>query len=133
MDEFSDPEELDDSPIRILLANLQGLFAQLVLRAIEDQPNMVLAGQVEGQMEILVAARAGVDVVILGAPQLKPIPGICSHLLNEFPHLKIMVLATHKDGAMGYWLGVRRCRIKMVSAATLLDGVKKLSTLSVTV
>jgi hypothetical protein len=126
-------EAPEGSTIRILLANLPGVFAQLVIQAIEAQPDMIIMGQVEGEIDMLRAVKGGTDILVLGAPTLTPVPGICSHLLNEYPHLKIMLLGTQEEGAVGYWLGVKRCRIKTVSADSLLDGIQTLFTATPTI
>lgn len=116
----------DPVPIRILAANLSDVLTDLIVEMIEQQPQMRIVGQVQGQLEVLVAAQMGVDVVILGAPKVKPAPGITSHLLNEFPYIKILVLSTTEDGAMGYWLGMHRCRIDRSTMETLLNGIEEL-------
>ena len=95
---------------------------------------MVLAGQVEGQMEILVAARAGVDVIILGAPQLKPIPGICSHLLNETPTLKVLTISLHHHNhGTGYWLNIQRYQAGPLQTGNLPYHIRYLFQLAPTV
>jgi DNA-binding NarL/FixJ family response regulator len=116
----------DPNMIRILVANLPEPLTQLVSELVESQAHMQIVGCVEGHLEVLVAASTGVDLVIMGALTLNPPPGIASHLLNEFPHLKIVVMSTTDDTAIGYWLGVHRKRINRSTADTLLDGIEAL-------
>jgi len=119
-------QDFSEGLIRILVANLSGILSEFVIQLINEQPDMSLVGQIDGNLEALMAARSGVDVVIVGASALYPPPGICSHLLNEVPNLKILVLSTSEAGATGYWLGVRRRRLKPVSATSLLKGIRDL-------
>jgi hypothetical protein len=81
---------------------------------------------VQGQVEILLTSREGVDVLILGAEKAYPPPGICTHLLNEYPHMKILVLEIQGSSAVGYWLGIRRSRLRNVTDATLLSTIRSL-------
>lgn len=119
-------------PIRVLVANISGVVLQLVAQALAAQPDMKLVGQVEGKVEVLMAASVGVDVLILGTPQVYPMPNLCTHLLNEFPDLKIVALAHTGETAMLYWLGVRRRRIGMLSRRRLLQQIRKVSRLTPT-
>lgn len=113
-------------PIRILTANLSEGLSKLVVQMVEGEPRLKLVAQVQGQLEVLMAAALGVDVVVLGAPQVKPAPGIASHLLNEFPLIKIVVLSTTDDSARGYWLGVYDSLIDRSTTDTLLNGIDTL-------
>ena len=119
-------ETISSSPIRILLANLSGIMRQMIANLIQAQPDMVLVGEVDGQIEVLYAALKGVDIVIIGSSQLYPPPGLCSHLLNEFPELKILVYAARESAASGFWLDIRRCYIKDASGGKLVDSLRNL-------
>jgi len=121
------------SRIRVLLADVPGVIAPLLVQMIAQQPDMILVGQVEGSLEVLIAAGQGADVVILGAPQLRPPPGIISHLLNAFPTIKVMLFSHREDAAVGYWLGVRRCPVKVVTEQSILADVRRLHMLTPTV
>ncbi|HEY0070568.1 MAG TPA: hypothetical protein VGE04_11430 [Chloroflexia bacterium] len=116
----------DSNSVRILLANLPEPLTQLISELVEKQQYMHIVGHVEGRLEVLVAASSGVDLVIMGAVSLHPPPGIASHLLNEFPQIKIVVMSTTDDTAIGYWLGVHRKRINRSSVDTLLDEIEAL-------
>jgi len=114
------------APIRILIANLSDLLTQFIIEMVDQQPQMQIVGQVQGQLEILIAAQKGVDMVILGTPHLKPVPGIVSHMMNEFPNMKILVLSTIEGKGKGYWLGIHHCRIEYSTADTLQDSIHSL-------
>jgi hypothetical protein len=60
-------------------------------------------------MELLMAAgETRADVVILRLQDSAP-PGICSHLLNEYPHVKI--LGVSPDGHEAFLYEVRAQRV----------------------
>ena len=117
----------DASPIRILMANLSDSLTRLVVEMVAQNLHMKIVGEVQGQLEVLIMAEIGVDMIILGAPKLKPAPGIVSHILNEYPNTKILVLSTSEDKGTGYWLGVNRCHIDYSTADSLRTGIQKLS------
>ena len=113
-------------PIRILLVNLSGVLGQIIANLVQSQPDMLVVGEINGHVEVLVAVLEGVDVVILGASQKFPLPSICSHLLREFPDLKIMIYTASENEAHGYWLDIRRCRVKVASGTSLIEGLRTL-------
>jgi len=117
----------DPSPIRILMANLSESLTRLVVEMVAQNLHMKIVGQVQGQLEVLIGAQIGVDMIILGAPKLKPAPGIVSHILNEYPNTKILVLSTSEDKGTGYWLGIHRCHIEYSTADSLRTGIQELS------
>jgi hypothetical protein len=124
-----------ERPIRVLLGTMSGVLANLVRQAIaEHGPEMELATEVtvNTPVDLLVAAGTGVDVVILDAPRAYPPPGICSHLLDQFPHLRVMVLSSSGDTAVAYWLGRRQRRLRTVSAETLAGAIRRAHALNPT-
>ncbi|NTU85366.1 MAG: hypothetical protein HGA45_39445 [Chloroflexales bacterium] len=117
MSEAADATE--PGPIRVLMANISGVPAELLAVMIASQPDMLLVGQVDDQVDLLLAVGEGVDVLIFGAPATQPLPGVCSNLLAEFPDLRIVVLAATGEAAALYWLGLRRRRLGAPTAASL--------------
>lgn len=114
------------APIRIFVANLPEVLQDLVAKIVHAQPDMVLVGQARDHVEILKTMRPSVDLLILGAPESYPCPGICSHLLGEFPHLKILVIGDGSDVARAYWLGLRQRKVASYSTAMLLRNLRQL-------
>ncbi len=111
--------------IRVLIANLSGVLLQLILELIGREGDMELIGQVQGSIEVLEFAGESIDVLVLGAESPYPLPGICSHLLSEYPNLRILVVAGSGENATLYWLGLRRQQLRKISGATLLTGIRR--------
>ena len=116
-----------DCPIRVLVANLPAMLVEIVAHEIEQQKDMEIVGVIEGNMNLLRAAGHGVDVVILGTESLDSPPGICSHLLSEYPSLKIIALVAQSDQAAGYWLDIHTQQLNNVNAESLIVGIRSLS------
>lgn len=117
---------LAPSSIRVLLANMPELLAQIVESYIDEQQDMVLMGRVQGNLEILMAARQGIDIVLLGSPSLEPLPGLCSHLLHEFPLLKVIVITTTADAANACYLGLKQRHVESGSPQKILTAIRDL-------
>src|SRR5690242_520866 len=120
----SDEPASHDS-IRVLLANISGVLSELVIELLDQQPDIRIVGQVQDPVDLLVRAGEGVDVLVLGAAELDPPPGICSHLLLKYPDVRIIVLAATGEMALLLWLGLRRRRLRVVSGSTLLAFLRR--------
>lgn len=123
--------EESSGKIRILAANLPELLFNIIMQAVVSQGDMEMLRQVRGQIEVLLAAKANPDVLILGAVKAYPPPGIVSHLLSEYPHLKILVLPANNEGGSAYWLGLKHRTIPSISATELVNSIRSLYDLNV--
>jgi DNA-binding NarL/FixJ family response regulator len=117
-------DELQPDSIHILIANMPGVLSQLIVQLIAQQSDMLLIGLANDPLETLAAAREA-DIVILGANLAEPPPPICSHLLSEYPNLRILVLSTQSDTLVGYWMGLRHKRLKGGTAQQVLRSIRK--------
>ncbi len=130
--------DLQDQPttrhdtIRVLIANLSGTVSEAVEQLIRDQPDMVLVDSVGNPVQIMLAARRGADILVLGAANSSPAPGICSNLLQEFPHLKIIVISTLDGTAAAYYLSVKQQPLAALVPGVLLDEIRELYDLNTT-
>jgi hypothetical protein len=126
---LSDEASSARQAIRVMLADLSESVLRLLSHSIAQQPDMVLVHQPRsgGQQraDLLLAVADGVDVLVLGAPDEFPPPGICSHLWGEFPDLKILVVAQRREASVMYWQGLRRRRLPRVSAGALVAGIRR--------
>lgn len=102
------------------------MLLQILVLALRSQPDLVLVREARGNLELLQAVGDTVDLVVLGADRVSPCPGICSHLLSEFPHLKILVISNSGDAARSYWLGLRQRKASAASIDALLRDLRQL-------
>lgn len=112
-------------PIRVLLSNLHGVITELLADLLVSEPTAQLVGQVDDVVEVLLKVGEGVDVLILGAPSVRPPPAICSHLLMEYPDLRVIVVTTMGEEAMLYWFGLRQRRLRAVSPSALRACIRR--------
>jgi hypothetical protein len=102
--------------IRVLVAYLANTQPS-ILEQLALEPDIVVVAEVRdhdrtpSRIELLVAAGADIHVVVLVATRAYPLPAICSHLLHEYPHLRILVVPSGRRRPVLYWLGLRHRRI----------------------
>ena len=121
-------------PIRVLLADLPGIYGEVLHAVLAREPDMAVVGQVEGNLDILAASRHNTDVVILGVSQTDGPPGICSHLLSESPALKILTVSLHNNNhGIGYWLNIQRYQAGPLQTGNLPYHIRYLFQLAPTV
>jgi DNA-binding NarL/FixJ family response regulator len=113
--------------IRVVIGDMPEVLMRLLARAIRERSDMILVGEGHNPVEMLQIMRDDVDVVILGTETVSDCPGICSHLLSEFPHLKIVLLSHRENAARAYWLGLRQRGVAADSMQALLRGVSRVS------
>src|SRR5262249_40149667 len=111
-------------PIRILLADLPPLLREKLKQAIANQPDMQVVGDVTSSFELLLATgETQADVVIIGLEESK-LPGVCSHLLSEYPDVKIRGVDAGTSTAFLYEVRTRLVRLVEVSAEVFISAVR---------
>jgi hypothetical protein len=113
-------------PIRVMVANISGVLLEIVMEAIQEQPDMTVRHYENDLPGLAVAVVDQTDVLICGAPYAYPPPAICRDLWQAYPMLKVFVLTPSGDSAVMYWLSVKRNRLKTVSAAKLVNNIRQL-------
>jgi hypothetical protein len=110
--------------IRIALADLPPALQSSLEQELSRQADMRLvhadAGRLTERVDLLLAVAQGTDVLVLGTRDAASPPGICDHLLSEFPALMILLISYSGDAASLHWLGPRRYRLRRVSVNGLL-------------
>jgi DNA-binding NarL/FixJ family response regulator len=92
------------APILVLLANLPPTVRDVLGEVLAYQADVRVVGDVSDQAEVLLAVgRTGADVVILGMHDAE-LPGIASHLLDQYPHLKILAISSERQQVFLYEL-----------------------------
>src|SRR5262245_51051518 len=95
-----------DSKIRVIVGRMPRIPRGLLTHLIQCQPDMELVEQdrpdieliedVTETLKLLVGAKKA-NVVLLPLPDSGEMPGICSHLLDVYPALRIIVLSVNGD------------------------------------
>ena len=89
--------------VKILMVDVPGSLRNLLQEVIEHQENMVMVGEAFDPVDLLLTVNeTDADVVIMGHPQADRMPGICSHLLAEYPILLILIISTIDQRAFLY-------------------------------
>jgi hypothetical protein len=123
---MAEPAHPPADPIRVLITDVSDLFYRQIAELIRAEPDLTLVGRVNGRVELLLAVDDGIEVVVIGAPQRIPPPGIYSHLLSEYPNLKVLVLAANTGELDMYWRGLRRKHLGSLSEAALIGRIREL-------
>ena len=87
-------------PVRILLVAIPPMLEDVVRQVVAEQTDMEIVGEVAGGVDVLLdAGQTGAElvIVVLGDSEL---PGVCSHLLDEYPHIKVLGLT--RDGRSAF-------------------------------
>ena len=92
-----------DHAVRVLLANRPEALRISLATLLQQQSDIEVADTVLDLKELLIAVEdTQADVVVLTLPDSGEIPGICSHLLYEYPQLLILALSSARDRACIY-------------------------------
>lgn len=78
-------------PIRVLLAHVPQELRATLYQALSAQPDMVLTAVQDYVELLLAAAETHADAIVIGMDEAQS-PGILSHLLEEYPDLKIIII-----------------------------------------
>ncbi len=107
--------------IRVLLANRPRLMREVIRELINGQQDMEVVDEALDPVEVLVAAReTKADAVILATKDSEE-PGLCSHLVAEYPNLTILGLAPDGRTAL---IRPRRQEIVHPSGANILSTLR---------
>ncbi len=111
--------------IKVMLASRPKIISDVIRNIIENQPDMMLLGEVIDPIQLIVAtSEREVDVVIVTPLKAKREPIICRRLLTEHPNLKIIVLMAKGDTAYLYQSGSSKKTIKDLCAETILKIIR---------
>ncbi|MGQ0570739.1 MAG: hypothetical protein ACT4P5_14625 [Armatimonadota bacterium] len=95
-----------------------------VFKQVLEQPDIEIVGELDDPFGLLLeAGRAQADVVILGLHDAE-FPGVCTHLLTEYPHIKILGITKDGRRAFLYELRPRKVVVGEVSPQGLLTAIR---------
>lgn len=89
--------------VKILMVDVPSGLRNLLQDVIQSQEKMLVVGEAFDPIDLLLTVNeTDADVVIMGHPQADSMPGICTHLLTEFPILLILIVSTIDQRAFLY-------------------------------
>lgn len=92
-----------DSSVKVLLANGPEALPIGLATLLQQQSDIEVVGTVLDPVELLVAVGdTQADVAVVTLPDSGEMPGICSHLLHEYPQLLILALSSARTRACVY-------------------------------
>lgn len=104
--------------VRVLIAVESAMLGELLKDLIDREPNMDVVGKVSDPMDALLAVEeTQADVLIHTWPESGRMPGICEHLLNEYPDLLVIGIAPNQDRAYA-------CRRAITTTTLLTAGLQ---------
>jgi DNA-binding NarL/FixJ family response regulator len=100
---------------------LRDVFKQLIL----EQPDMEVVGELGNGVQLLLATgQTQPDIIILGV-ESSELPGIGSHILHEFPHVKLLGVSVDAQHLSLYELRPSMGLIGDISPQGLLEAIRK--------
>jgi DNA-binding NarL/FixJ family response regulator len=92
-----------DHSVKVLLANRPEVVRTGLATLLQQQSDIEVVETVLDPIELLVAVgETQADVVVVTLPDSGEMPGICSHLLQEYPQLLILALSSARTRACVY-------------------------------
>jgi len=112
--------------VKILLGDIGTAWGQAVRELVGENDQLQIVGQTQEPVDMLLQAkRANADVVILSQALHGGEPGICSHLLLEYPNL-VVVLVPSDSGPNIVCRMVLHREVRDASIAALRIMLRKL-------
>ncbi|HVO42407.1 MAG TPA: hypothetical protein VMT34_07280 [Aggregatilineales bacterium] len=107
-------------PIRVQIANLSGVMAEIVGGAIRLQPDLILVG-VNSPATTL--SNQHIDVLVLGLSKDGLLPAIYRDLWHTAPDLKIVALSANNEVTL-YWLDIHLERSFLPTRDSLMEVIR---------
>jgi len=111
--------------IVVLLAQLPPAVRETLKEVFTGQADMRVVVAENGPVEVLVAAgQTGAGVVILGMDDDDELPGIASHLLDQYPRLTILAVGADSGQVFLYQLRPQLVPLGELDSRQLLQVVR---------
>lgn len=112
--------------IKIITTDIPGKTDGLLKELILSQSNMELVGEASDPISLLLTVKdTQADVVIMGHEWPGSIPGICTHLLAEYPDLLVLTIPAHSNRAVLYQRRISQDEIPYASPEDLIAAIDK--------
>jgi hypothetical protein len=111
--------------VKILLGTIDAEWKRLLTDLVESDSDLKIVGTAENAMDILLQADTQeADVVVLAQLPGGGEPGVCSHLMLEYPNLAILLLPCEPSYGVLWRLVLRRESWHEVSQENLRAALK---------
>ena len=107
-------------PIRILLACPNMTKASLWKTILSQEPEIEIIGEANDAVDALLeAGSTQAAVVVIDLPPSGQEPGLYSHILEEYPHVKVIAVSWDGSQAIKYEKGIMRSQAQDTSPQSL--------------
>lgn len=108
--------------LRVLLACPQMTMTGLWRTILSQEPGVELVGEASDAVDTLIkAGNTQATVVVIDLPSSGRDPGLCSHLLEENPQVKVVAVSQDGGRAVKYERGILKRQIKDTSPKSLIN------------
>lgn len=93
-----------ETSVRVLVANRPRLLREMVLSTLSEQAGINVVGETENEHDVpSLVAETRPDFLLIGLDESQRRPALCDLLLNRFPWLRIIAVASNTNIGMFYW------------------------------
>jgi DNA-binding NarL/FixJ family response regulator len=115
--------------VKVLLANGPEALPTGLAMLLQQQSDIEVVGTVLDPVNLLVAVGdTQADVVVMALPDSGEMPGICSHLLHEYPQLLILALSPARTRACVYRQAIMVEPLADMSDEGILTAMRRVKT-----
>jgi DNA-binding NarL/FixJ family response regulator len=112
--------------VKVLLADIPHPFRATLEELLRHHSDVEVVGSVIGLVELLITVEdTQADVVVTTLPDSGEMPGICSHLLVEYPQLLILALSLGRTKACIYQQAIVVESLVDISEEEILKAIRK--------
>ena len=113
--------------LRILLTCPRMTKSSTWSTLLSQDPDVELVAKADGAVDTLIkTGNTDATVVVINLPSSGGDPGLYSHLLEEYPHVKVIAVSEDGRSAIKYEKGILKRQIRDTSLQTLKDLFKSL-------
>lgn len=130
-------DEFSEQRVRVLSGNFPPAMRSLVGASLKDAPEFTHVGELEidfatpaGNLSLLQSVQRlqadtpDVLVFVLYTQHHQALPGIFTHLLQEFPDMRLLVFAEQNATLTAYWMGLTARELFRSQAADVPDNLR---------
>ena len=93
-----------------------------------DDPSLEIVGEVIHPIDILLElGSTQAEVVVIDLPASEEDPGLCSHLLAEYPEVKVVAVSSGGETSIVYETGIIRRYLPDASSETVTQYLRSLT------